>query len=277
MKSLTKNHHLVSSGYYNRLIFYQFLSQARVQNPKNLISWAIVAAGAVYSRELGDTIQKRATYCGIPLSVKTMIKNIRHDSEKVEKTVMNVLSQQKYIVAAMDNNQKGYPKKYQRYGISNQFIKVTASFFKLYSSIPIDTPNPESTTIITYINHPIPSPFGMIPFENLITVTQLTEAITTIGKGCQKRDISTIDFTGKHVSSYIHLAHVCDIITNGIRPFMTGYNATQKYSNNGNFNQKITYLHSGNLLLKNLLQRRLSSLNTVLPFNSMLLKLRIIQ
>ena len=75
-EALTKNHHLVQSGYYDRLIFYQFLSQARVRNPQYLISWAMVAAAALYSCGLGDTVQKRSTYCGISSSVKTLIKNI---------------------------------------------------------------------------------------------------------------------------------------------------------------------------------------------------------
>ena len=51
----------------------------------------------------------------------------------MDTTVKNVLRQHEYIVAAMDNNQKGFPKKYQRYGVTNKFVKLTAKWKKMFS------------------------------------------------------------------------------------------------------------------------------------------------
>ena len=72
-QNVTRNLHLVQSGYYDRMIFYNFLSQCRIKCPDNCVSWAIVAAASIYSRGLGDSIQKRATYCGISSSIKTYV------------------------------------------------------------------------------------------------------------------------------------------------------------------------------------------------------------
>ena len=87
----------------------------------------------------------------------------------METTVKNVLEKHDFIVATLDNNQKGFPKTFQRYGVSNKFVKVTASFFKLYCPIPTTTPHPESTVNITYVNQPIPSPYGMSSYESLVS------------------------------------------------------------------------------------------------------------
>ena len=51
---------------------------------------------------------------------------------------------------------KAFQKKYQRFGESNKFVKVTASMFKKYSPIEHNTPNPTEKVQLTYIDQPIP-------------------------------------------------------------------------------------------------------------------------
>ena len=72
----------------------------------------MVAAADLCSLGHGDAVQKSSTYCGTSSSVKTLIKNIRKDSESMETTVKNVLHKHDFIVAALDNDQKGFPKKF---------------------------------------------------------------------------------------------------------------------------------------------------------------------
>ena len=54
-ESLSKNSHLLSMKYYDKLIFYKFLSLARVKNTQNCIHWAMVAQGARYARGISNT------------------------------------------------------------------------------------------------------------------------------------------------------------------------------------------------------------------------------
>ena len=49
-KKMSKNLHLTKTGYYNKLLFYQFLIQLQVIDPHNCIHWAMISAAATYER-----------------------------------------------------------------------------------------------------------------------------------------------------------------------------------------------------------------------------------
>ena len=53
--------------------------------------------------------------------------------------IQEMMSTKKYLVATLDNNQKGHNKKFQRDGTSNDFIKVTGRYFR--SCETFDYPN----------------------------------------------------------------------------------------------------------------------------------------
>ena len=54
--------HLKVTGYYDRFLFFQFLSQSRVKNSQNLIRWAIVTTAATYARGLGDGSRTNSSF-----------------------------------------------------------------------------------------------------------------------------------------------------------------------------------------------------------------------
>ena len=192
------------------------------------VSWAIVAAASIYSRGLGDSIQKRATYCRISSSIKTFVKRIKPHSQKMEQNVKSILDKETFIIAALDNNQKGFPKKHQRFGVCNKFVKVTASMFKKYCPIEDDTPEPTDRVKLTYIDQPIPSAYGMPKYESITTTDTRLSLICTISNVQQSRYLHDINFDGSRVTSYMSIVSICDTVINGVRRFMTGYNKSKK-------------------------------------------------
>ena len=53
-ESLTENKHLVEQGYYDKRIFYQFLSLCRTKNCHNCPHWALISKLADYGRGITD-------------------------------------------------------------------------------------------------------------------------------------------------------------------------------------------------------------------------------
>ena len=129
---LSKNRHLVSTGYYDRMIFFNFLTLTRLRNPQSCIHYAIVSAAALYSKGCGDNIQRRFTYSGVSATVKTFLKRVRPYGDNMLQYAASELYKSNVTIATLDNNQKGHPNKYQRFGSSNKFVKVTARYFRQY-------------------------------------------------------------------------------------------------------------------------------------------------
>ena len=61
-EGITKNKHLITAGYYERQVIYNFLSMSRQRNPKRMIDWAIISARANYGSGSGDMVSRRLTY-----------------------------------------------------------------------------------------------------------------------------------------------------------------------------------------------------------------------
>ena len=81
-------------------------------------------------------------------------------------TLKKELSPIKNFMCSLDNNQKGQPLKYQRYGSSNKFVKVTAFIIKEF--VCDDLYMDESLNCdITYINQKIPSAYLMPHYKLL--------------------------------------------------------------------------------------------------------------
>ena len=229
---LIRNKHLVDTGYYDRMIFYNFLTLTRLRNPQSCINYAIVSAAALYSKGCGDNIQRRFTYSGTSASVKTFLKRVRPYGDKMLEYVSSELYKTKTTVATLDNNQKGHPHKYQRFGSSNKFVKVTARYFRQFCPHNNNYNEITKQCKITYVNQSIPSPDGILPFENIYnnevcSYTVMKDAILsdTIRTN---RIVPKIDFSGKRVESYAKLVDICDEIQNGVRSFLTGYHRSSK-------------------------------------------------
>ena len=227
---LSKNRHLVSTGYYDRLIFHNFLALSRLRNPQNCINYAMVSAAALYSKGCGDNIQKRSTYSGTSATVKTFLKHVRPYGDNMLESAASVLYQSKYSVAILDNNQKGHPSKFQRYGSSNKFVKVTARYFREFIPYISNINTTNKHTKITYVNQQIPSPDPMLPFENIYHNDQIRFNMlsnTIMNNSIDMENSTTnIDFSGKRVNSYANIINICDEVQFGMRCFLTGYNKT---------------------------------------------------
>ena len=243
---LLKNTHLVSTGYYDRMIFFNFLTLTRLRNPQSCIHYAIVSAAALYSKGCGDNIQRRFTYSGVSATVKTFLKRVRPYGDNMLQSAASKLYRSKTTIATLDNNQKGHPKKFQRFGSSNKFVKVTARYFRQYSPYITDKEDTNEKVSITYVQQSIPSPDPMAPFEFVFhnetpDYSMITNAVN--GKGLSHNvPYSNIDFTGKRVDSYARIVDICDEVQFGARSFLTGYNrGTQDYKYWDNMPSR--YLH----------------------------------
>ena len=70
----TRNKHLVDSLFYDKITFYQFLSQVRTMNPRLLTGWAITSTISSYARGITHNRQSILTYFGAAVHDKTMNK-----------------------------------------------------------------------------------------------------------------------------------------------------------------------------------------------------------
>ena len=227
----TKNDHLIKSGYYDRLIFFNFLTLVRVKNPQHCIHWAMICAAALYYKGVGDCVTRRSTYCGSSATIKTFLKNVKPMGNEMLQNITEILKQEKTTIATLDNNQKGYKKTYQRYGMSTEYVKVTGRYFRQY--VPDnddDLDNIIQQVPITYVNQKIPSIRGMHQFEVVDTSIHenIADALLLKIANDDVRDTEGIDFSGRRVDSYSNLIDLADAITNGIKRYGTGYILTKK-------------------------------------------------
>ena len=74
---ITKNKHLVETGYYDRQVFYSFLSMSRQRNPHKMMNWAIISACANYGRGCGDMVNRRSTYLGGSATTQSFLRYVK--------------------------------------------------------------------------------------------------------------------------------------------------------------------------------------------------------
>ena len=153
-----------------------------------------------------------------------MIGNITATLSHIDKTVW-----------MLDNNQRGHPLKFQRFGSSNKFVKVTGRTSKQCTVSLIDLGEEDDKhCILTYVDQAIVNPVNFPAFELEFTdtnsMTQIHSALTRTKGLCESP--TKMDITGNRVSVYLSLIDIVSTITNTIRPLLTGYNATtNKYKN----------------------------------------------
>ena len=223
----TKNQHLLDQNFYNKSIFYQFLSQSRVMNCPNLCNWACITAIANYARGVTDNRQSSHKYFGSSVSRSTMNRVLEKIKTENSDTFPKLLAKEKIIFTTMDNNQKGFNVKIPRHGINNIFIKVTGRLF-IQCDETLMNGLEDVRVAITYTNQVIPSVLNQPHFENCIGPdgmldTTISDVISNFDKVSNSG--LPIDITGKRVQSYIDLVDICHTIICEQR-FMSGYNWT---------------------------------------------------
>ena len=148
------------------------------------------------------------------------------------------------IVACLDNNQKGFQKKYQRNGKSVNYIKVTGCIIKKFYEYNIDTRQNQKQVKLTYVNQAIPSPYLMPHFEMLehdtegcISPKSLIDLLSQISNktsNCENsfwsldKDCDIVDYSGDRVLAFdsivstFHVLNMIRIVSGGI------YNSTHQ-------------------------------------------------
>ena len=151
------------------------------------------------------------------------------------KNIHQLLQDQDTTVCCLDNNQKGHPLKYQRFGQSNKFVKVTGSVIK--ECIIFDDKSIHGRSILTYISQKVPSPFLMPHYESLLTPNTMelsdskallalmnTSHFSTFVDNTTESstDLHEVDFTGKRMDTYFELSSIAQVL-DGIRRCSVGY------------------------------------------------------
>ena len=219
-EGLTRNKALKDTGFYDRRLFYQFLSQTRMRNPQSSKWWGIIAAAANYghgsSREYQNYIGMNL---GTTCSIQTFVTNTRSFVAKMEKSITELLSKETNVVGAIDNNQKGHNRTFQRGGSSNKFVKVTARFLR--QAVNCKTINFEEHPRLSFVNQDIPSPQDMPPFE-LFDIFTLDSYLTPLTH-LSSVEYNKIDISGKRTSRYFEIVNIV-LTCKKIRKYLTGYN-----------------------------------------------------
>ena len=230
---ITKNKHLVETGYYDRQVFYSFLSMSRQRNPHKIMNWAIISACANYGRGCGDMVNRRSTYLGGSATTQSFLRHVKPHIETMLSTIAINLSGLLKTVWMLDNNQKGHPKKFQRYGSSNRFVKVTGRTSRkcILSHHICEEENSKRVTI-NYIDQMITNPLNFPIFEQELSLMDNTSKINDclLRRNTFQGLAVQLDLTGKRVSIYNSLVCVSSTIKCVILPLLSGYvSTTDKY------------------------------------------------
>jgi hypothetical protein len=131
--------------------------------------WGMVAAADAYAKGDREKSIHTSVHSGYSTTISTFLSKTKQWRKEMPSNISTELSNISKFVCCLDNNQKGYPLKYQRNRASNRFIKVTAICIKdcievspLYDLI-------ENTTALTYYNQPVPSPLGMAKYDIIMS------------------------------------------------------------------------------------------------------------
>lgn len=231
-RSKARNFHLSETNYYNKKLLFMFLSQARIVNSHNLVHFAMVVPGASYSRGLKSHSLTSSVYSGSSTTFETMIKKIKVLNKSMDIAMKEKMKLLNRFVVTVDNNQKGFKRKYQRNGVSNDYIVMTGRTFRYCEEyIPPQhvlevLQNNRSQVSLSYIDQNIPSMAMMPPFELHLNDKDKLATILYNPRTIQDNN-NTIDFTGSRVRAYNHFINVQDVCTNVIFKFFGNYNLSK--------------------------------------------------
>lgn len=224
---LEKNKHLLESRFYDKILFSQFLSQARVKNPKNCIYWAMVPTVALYARGITQNMSCTGTFFGSQLHYKTCIKKLSEITSNMVKCQEFPTKSELTTFVTMDNNQKGFPVKNPRYGQNNKFVTVTGRTFVQYKKTIMEYLE-NYRTELTFKNQAIVSALKQPHFEKLycdgvIPIESISNTLTSFED--VPSDGMKVDITGERMQAYIDLVVIAYTISTQ-RKYVSGHNAT---------------------------------------------------
>ena len=127
-----RNVHLLHTGFYDRKIFFEFLSQIRVANNQKLIHWAICQTAAGYAVGSNISTSLSLSYFGATATYKSFLRRTKIPRDSFITNIKQLYQKQLKSCCMLDNNQKGHPIQFQRYGSSNKFVKVTGIAMREY-------------------------------------------------------------------------------------------------------------------------------------------------
>ena len=163
----------------------------------------------------------------------------------------------------MDNNQMGCPKKFQRLGSSNRFVKVTGRTIRncILCEDVIGKEN-DKRLPITYADQKIINPinYPLFEMENIIMIDMEGASKFLLRSDLFKGTVERLDLTGKRVHIYIELIDLTNTIQFTVLKMLTGYVASKdkykqfKYQPDEHFNDKrkvlMKVLHKENTILR---------------------------
>ena len=160
------------------------------------------------------------TSCGI----QTFLNRTRPLAMMMNDNIKKLLMHEKAIVGAMGNNQKGHYLTYQRFGTSNNFMKVAAQFFRepIVSTIDFEYRMKPS---IAYADQGIVLPLQMAPFETIHSATEkfLQDPFDYDFVG--NKDL--VDASGTRVNKYVELLDIIKAIEL-MNKYLAGYSQKEK-------------------------------------------------
>lgn len=110
----TRNDHLTDNNimYYDCIVFNQFLIQARVANPKQLVHWACVVQASNYAQDLvSNKTLNLGSYFGFSCAYNTMIRFVNDWKGDILANIYMRCKQENRIKACLDNNQRNFLSK----------------------------------------------------------------------------------------------------------------------------------------------------------------------
>lgn len=206
---------------------------ARQQNNKVMICWAIISSGANYGRGIGKIVNRRATYIGASATTQTFLRTVKPSGDSMLQNVAKCLSKVDKTVWTLDNNQIGHPLKYQRYGSSNNFVKVTGrTNMKCNRCIVNIGDENEKRVPISYVDQLIVNSVKFPVFEKEVPdITNVHLVLKCLLRQNKYDGVSVkIDMTGDRVHIYQNIISIANTITQTISLLLIGYNkTTDKY------------------------------------------------
>ena len=152
----------------------------------------MISSGANYGKSIGEIVKIRTTYIGASTTTQTFLRAVRPYGDKMIEHVTAILVHCIKNMWMLNNNQRGHPFKFQRFGSSNTFVKVTGRTSRKFTGCETDIGEENNKNcVLTYIDQAIPNPINFPNFELEITNIASSEEVHT----CMIRFSGTSNFT----------------------------------------------------------------------------------
>ena len=175
----------------------------------------------------------RSTCIGVSCSFETLFRHLRELSTDMIPNVTKMLTAKyKRFTGTLDSNQKGFPNKFQQFGSSNTFIKVTGSCLKhafLFEET-VTYGDGVSKHATTHVNQIMPPRFKMPCFEvvqNDLKLFDKTFRNSHFFEDVKYKDI-LYNNAGERDKKYCELMHLSCTLTHVFCQCLARCNASQR-------------------------------------------------